>query len=931
MGGTAVGTNSPNYTPTPFASAGTFYYYAEVSLSGSGCGKIKSNLSEVIVIADPIITSQPIASQNLCEGSTASNLTLTVTGGIGSYSYQWYSNTSNSTLGGVAVGMNSAIFTPPTTTVGTKYYYCIVSQTSSGCAVTSAISLVNVLAAPTINNQPQSESICIGGSPSSLNVSFINGAGTATYQWYDDNGLITGATNASINPTVNITNTYYCIITFSSGGCTSITSNKATITVNPLPTINLQPLVTQSICVGGVISALTISYSDGNGTPTYQWYSNSINSNSGGTAVGTNSPNYTPPAFAGVGPFYYYATISLSGNGCGKVTSNVSEVIVVSDPIITTQPLNTQTLCEGSTASILSVIASGGLGTFTYQWYTNSPPETIIPGATSDNYTPDSSIVGLTNYYCIISQPNLGCEVKSNLAEVNIVAAPKITTQPTSSSVCEGNIPATLTVAYTNGTGTATYQWFSNTDDSNSDGIAISGATTDTYIPQFVTLGTIYYYCEITFSSGGCSLITSNTAEVIINQIPVITNQKIVACSGDPINFVPQDGNGNIVPSNTLFTWTIKNINPVGSITGATLQSIPQNGLNQTLKNTTTDAATIIYIVTPTASICTGNTFEVEVAVYPKPEVVFDISNQTICNNSTSTQVNLSSASPGTISFAWIANIPAGISGATVTAGTNTIPPQTFINSTNQPLIVTYSANATFNFDGVGCDGANSIYQVTVNPEIIASGTTSNYNGYGVSYFGATDGTIDVTVEGGSGNYTYSWSGTNGFAALTQDINGVPAGKYSVTINDSYCPPVILNFVLTQPPELLFEEDLAVHVNLLCFGYANGAFGITITQESIPPYDFQVVNSSGTVVTFVTDSSDINQLFSGLSADTYTVIITDANGGIKKLNGITLTQPDEILISVATTPITCYGANDASITLTVSGGTAPYQAQQEII
>ncbi|HLF53230.1 gliding motility-associated C-terminal domain-containing protein, partial [Flavobacterium sp.] len=53
----------------------------------------------------------------------------------------------------------------------------------------------------------------------------------------------------------------------------------------------------------------------------------------------------------------------------------------------------------------------------------------------------------------------------------------------------------------------------------------------------------------------------------------------------------------------------------------------------------------------------------------------------------------------------------------------------------------------------------------------------------------------------------------------------------------------------------------------------------------------------------------------------------DGNGGVKTVTGITITQPNDIIITVATTAISCYGANDASITLTVTGGTTPYLAQ----
>ena len=58
--------------------------------------------------------------------------------------------------------------------------------------------------------------------------------------------------------------------------------------------------------------------------------------------------------------------------------------------------------------------------------------------------------------------------------------------------------------------------------------------------------------------------------------------------------------------------------------------------------------------------------------------------------------------------------------------------------------------------------------------------THSDYNGYGVSCNGATDGSIDVTVTGGAGNYNYSWSS----GQTTEDLSNIGAGTYTLTVTD---------------------------------------------------------------------------------------------------------------------------------------------------
>jgi large repetitive protein len=935
-GGTLIaGATQATFTPPVFTSVGTLYYYCVVSLSGNGCNATTSQVAEINVVADPVISSQPIANQSLCQGTTPTDLSVTVTGGIGSYSYQWYAATSATGTGTPILNATNSNYSPDSTSVGTTYYYCVINQSGIGCSVTSAVAEVIVAAAPTITSQPIGSSICIGGTPSTLSISYANGTGTASYQWYSNTsnstavGTPVGTNSSTYIPSASTVGIlyYYCVVTFSSGGCTSVTSDTAEVNINTLPTISTEPLATQSICLGGTVSALTVAYSGGAGTATYQWYSHTSASNSGGTLIaGATQASFDPPLFTSVGTFYYYCVVSLSGNGCNATTSQVAEINVVADPVITLQPIANQSLCQGTTPTDLSVTVTGGIGSYSYQWYTatsGTGTGTPILNATNSNYTPDTTSVGTTYYYCVINQSGIGCSVTSAVAEVIIVPAPTIITQPIGSSVCIGGIPSTLSISYANGTGTASYQWYSNTSNSTAGGTPV-GTNSSTYIPSASTVGTLYYYCVVTFSSGGCTSVTSDTAEVIINQIPSISNVILISCSGDTITHTPQNGNGNTVPNATLYTWGQPTINPTGAITGETAQTTPIADFQQTLANATNQIATATYILTPISGICTGSTFTIEVTVYPKPTVIFSSTNQTICNDTSTSEVTLSSSNTGTITYEWTATVPTGITGAQI-SGTNTIPIQLLSNTTNAPLTVTYAVFATFNYNGNQCIGPVANYSITVNPTLQTSSILSNYNGYGVSFAGASNGSINLTVVGGSGTYTFVWVDALGNQISTnEDVTNLTAGNYQVTINDGYCTPTVLNFTITEPPEILFESDPLAQINLNCFGDSNGALGVIITQESVAPYTYQLFNSLGTLVASITNSTDLTPQFTGLVADTYTFTIIDANGGTKSLTGLIVTQPNDMVIVAATTPITCYGANNASITLTVTGGTGPY-------
>ena len=323
----------------------------------------------------------------------------------------------------------------------------------------------------------------------------------------------------------------YVRLTMAASGCHLTTTFN--LVVNPVQTITTQPLVTQDICIGGTITPFTIANSGGLGTPTVQWYSNNTNSNSNGTIIsGATTTTYAPPTFTTAGDYYYYALVTYSGLDCGSVASNTALVHVVPDPTVTIIP-NTQIICQGTTPTDLAVTPSGGVGTYSYQWY-DSLTNTAIAGATNASYTPSTASVGTLSYYCIITQSGLACSVTSSLVSVQVVNNPSVSIQPLASQpICINNTPITLTTAFIDGTGTPTYQWYTNTVNANTGGTAISGATTLSYTPITTVVGTLYYYCIATYANGGCGTVSTNIAEVIVNPLPVINDITIVQCDDD--------------------------------------------------------------------------------------------------------------------------------------------------------------------------------------------------------------------------------------------------------------------------------------------------------------------------------------------------------------------------------------------------------------
>lgn len=180
---------------------------------------------------------------------------------------------------------------------------------------------------------------------------------------------------------------------------------------------------------------------------------------------------------------------------------------------------------------------------------------------------------------------------------------------------------------------------------------------------------------------------------------------------------------------------------------------------------------------------------------------------------------------------------------------------------------------------------------------------TSNYNGFNVSCYGSTNGTIDVTASGGVTPYQYLWSTTD----TTEDLSGVGAGNYLVQVTDSNGCFINLPITLTSPTQL---SVTGIVNNVLCFGFNNGSIDIT-TSGGIPTYTFAWSNSSS--------SEDISNVGPG----TYSVTITDDNGcTITYTNQVNELSP-LVINSTAVNP-SCSGFNNASINISMQGGMAPY-------
>ena len=201
---------------------------------------------------------------------------------------------------------------------------------------------------------------------------------------------------------------------------------------------------------------------------------------------------------------------------------------------------------------------------------------------------------------------------------------------------------------------------------------------------------------------------------------------------------------------------------------------------------------------------------------------------------------------------------------------------------------------------------------------------------YNISCYGGNDGSIDLTITGGSGDFTYYWTDSASFSSTSEDISNLKAGTYVCEIKDvNGCilklPPgsTLPAFTLTEPLPLHIEPVLsnstAGPYNINCNG-GTGSITITVSGGSAGSYNYTWSASDGGSG-LVAGQED--QLL--LTAGTYNLEVIDLYGCVV-LFDTTLTEPAALAASLVASDITCAspGLNNGSINLTVTGGEGPY-------
>jgi gliding motility-associated-like protein len=352
----------------------------------------------------------------------------------------------------------------------------------------------------------------------------------------------------------------------------------------------------------------------------------------------------------------------------------------------------------------------------------------------------------------------------------------------------------------------------------------------------------------------------------------------ITACSGY-IN-VMMDNISCIVPQSTV---TGTNVTCFGACNG-TATATPTSGTppftyNWLPGNLTTQTITGLCpgSYTCTVTDATAQTSTGSYTVTQPTQISFVTNSTNILCNGQCTGVANATASGGTgvITYSWA---PGGQTTTNVTglcAGSYTVT-ATDANSCTRTTVITITQ-----------PNALTVSTTPTNPLC----------------FGGT-GSISSTPLGGTPGYQYSWSpsGGNGGTAT-----GLLPGTYTLIVTDANNCTASSTATITQPAQLVLNT---AGFSATCFNSCNGQ-AVVIPNGGTTPFSY--LWTPGNITTASA---------SALCANTYTIIVTDANGCSASDTAI-VTQPSAMVLNANATPSNC-GQNNGTATINVQGGNPGY-------
>ncbi len=795
-----------------------------------------------------------------CSGICDGEGTVSAVGGIitTDYAYLWPSGATTAFSTGLCAGA-----------------YVVTVSDRNGCADTVSLSINQPLSVTgSIANQTNVD--CNANPSGSVEIFAING--TAPYSFNIGSGFVAS------NTFINLSAGNYTVTVQDVNGCSDTIG---LIISEPLPlAVQLISTIDES-CFGAADGQLTASAAAG--TAPYEFSIDGINF-------------FSSAVFNNLAASAYTVTVRDSSGCTAFVPAAINAPLAV-NIAVDGQTASGCGVCTGTAA----ITASGGAGGYTYVW-TN--------GQTIQDAT---ALCSGTNFVTVTDANGCSASVSVAIGNVSGLLANASVTEPS----CFGNCNGQVSVSPTGGTAPFTFIWTNGQTGTIATGLCLGA------------------YAVTVTDINGCFAVEN----VIVNEPAELTalaaELQAVSCNGN------SDGEAIATPSGGTspysYVWdngeTTQNAAALNA-GGHTVTVNDANSCSVTAVVTITEpAAFAVSIVNTTNSDCGPSTCngsaQISVSGGAAPYSYLWSNGTTtaaptnLCPNFNDITVTDASGCTATAAV----NIP---SNSTLGLSLNTqVNPLCFGNCNGSASVTASGGNTTLPYtftwsNGAATNGISALcagsYRVTVSDvdactnalevtitepsELQVTATvSSNYNGEDVSCFGAANGALALNVVGGTSAYNFIWS--NG--RTTQNISGIGAAAYTVTVTDANNCSTTAAITVTQPTAVTVTALVTSDYNgnqISCFGASDGTAQAT------------AAGGTGTIG-FVWSNALSSDIATGLSSGVYTVTATDLNA-CPATASVTVTQPTAVSVTSVITNVSCFGGNNGAVNISVSGGQAAY-------
>ena len=793
------------------------------------------------------LTIDSVVVTNESCGNAGGAVDLTISGGTVPYTYAWNNGDTTEDISGLVAGT----------------YTCQVSD-ANGCVVNTNADVLNDAGTLSIDNFTISDEVC-GNGAGAIDLTISGGTLPYTFAWSngdtteDLSGLSTG--------------TYFCVIS-DTNGCT-VNTAPFNVANNP-GTLSLDDVFVNNENCGDSSGYINITVSGGTIPYTFSWSNGSNTEDIYSLSAGTYSCQITDADGC---------TINLTAN-----VLNDAGNITVTDSIITNE------ICFNGQGAI-DITVSGGAPPLTYNWSN---------GAT----TQDISGLNAGNYTVIVIDIN-GCSASTSADILNLAATYDAINAVITDEIC-GDTSGSIDITVTGGTLPYTFNWSNGATTED-----ISGLSAGNYIVTVADANSCITDTSLT--------IEDSSGTLSMNIISIIDD----SC-GNGIGAINITASGGTQPF--IYSWsngeTSEDIN--GLIAGEyTISVTDVSGCmaNKTIeiKNISGDFA--VSDITVTNEICGNGQGKIDITIAGGAlpysyiwsngaitEDVGSLSSGTYsciitdangCSISTSEEVTNFSGTLTLTSENVLGEICGDGQGAIDITITGGIAPYTYSwsnGATSEDITGLNAGNYSCTItDNTACQISTPLYSVPNDPGTLSIIDINVIN----EICGNDSGAIDLTISGGTLPYSFAWN----TGATTEDISGLSGGIYSCQITDANTCSLntgVIN-LFNEAGTLTLDTVFVLDENC---SNAQGTINITISGGT-PPYSFAWSNGS--------TSED---LF-GLSAGTYSCVITDTNGCTINTEATVNNIPGTLSLDNTIITNEICGNGQGAVNLLISGGTPP--------